>query len=122
MIYDQKSKISSMQLKTISDSSAKQRAGRAGRTNTVFCFRLYSEEEKRKMKSNKTPEIQNMALDTVVLRLKSLKIDDVLSFPYLSPPDPDGLKISLQNMKLIGCLDDRGNITDVGRLLVKIPI
>ena len=74
------------------------------------------------MKSNKTPEIQNMALDTVVLRLKSLKIDDVLSFPYLSPPDPDGLKISLQNMKLIGCLDDRGNITDVGRLLVKIPI
>ena len=36
-----------------------------------------------------------MALDTVVLRLKSLKIDDVIKFDYLSPPDPEGLKTSL---------------------------
>lgn len=55
MVFDQASRISSMQIKTISESSAKQRAGRAGRTNTGFCFRLYSEEDKRKMRSNKTP-------------------------------------------------------------------
>lgn len=42
MVFDQKTKISSLQLKAISKSSAKQRAGRAGRTNEGFCFRLYS--------------------------------------------------------------------------------
>ena len=47
------------------------------------------------MQSNKTPEIQNMSLDSVVLRLKSLEIEDVLTFPYLSKPDPTGLKMSV---------------------------
>jgi HrpA-like RNA helicase len=33
MIYDQKTKVTALKLKNISQSSAKQRAGRAGRTN-----------------------------------------------------------------------------------------
>ena len=61
-----------MRLAKISQSSAKQRAGRAGRTNEGFCFRLYSKQDKTRMESNKKPEIKNMALDTLVLRLKSL--------------------------------------------------
>jgi HrpA-like RNA helicase len=32
-----------------------------------------------------------MALDTVVLRLKSLEINDIINFPYLSKPDKEGL-------------------------------
>lgn len=63
-----------------------------------------------------------MALDTVVLRLKSLKIKDVLSFDYLSPPDPKGLKVSVETMKIMGCLDNREEITEIGKLLIKIPI
>lgn len=63
-----------MKLKNISQSSAKQRAGRAGRTNSGYCFRLYSKKAKNELSVNKTPQIQNMALDTVVLRLKSLDI------------------------------------------------
>jgi HrpA-like RNA helicase len=66
--------VTALKLKNISQSSAKQRAGRAGRTNEGFCFRLYSKKQKSEFSSNKTPEMQNMALDTVVLRLKSLDI------------------------------------------------
>ena len=72
MVYDQKNKVTTMKLKKISQSSAKQRAGRAGRTNQGYCFRLYSKREKNSLSINKVPEIQNMALDSVVLRLKSL--------------------------------------------------
>lgn len=55
-IYDQKKKISSFQLKAISKSAAKQRAGRAGRTSEGFCFRLYEQQfEKDSMAANKTP-------------------------------------------------------------------
>ena len=74
-------------MKKICQSSAKQRAGRAGRTNTGYCFRLYSKRDKNAFSVNKVPEIQNMALDTVVLRLKSLRIEDIINFPYLSPPN-----------------------------------
>ena len=86
MIYDQKTKITSMKLKPISQSSAKQRAGRAGRTNQGFCFKLYSKRHMKDLPLNKTPEIKNMALDTVVLRLKSLDIADVIAFPYIERP------------------------------------
>ena len=86
MVFDQKTKISSLQLKSISRSSAKQRAGRAGRTNQGYCFRIYKNDDKKKFKQGKTPEIQNMALDTLVLRLKTLGIEDIMHFPYLSKP------------------------------------
>ena len=42
MVYDQKYKVSSMKLQDITQSSAKQRAGRSGRTGPGHCFRLYS--------------------------------------------------------------------------------
>jgi HrpA-like RNA helicase len=44
-----------MKLKNISQSSAKQRAGRAGRTNSGYCFRLYSKKAKNELSVNKTP-------------------------------------------------------------------
>lgn len=43
-VYDQKKKITAFELKPISKSAAKQRAGRAGRTSAGYCFRLYSKE------------------------------------------------------------------------------
>lgn len=78
--------MSSMKLLKISQSSSKQRAGRAGRTKAGFCFRLYSEQTFNSNRKNKIPEIENMALDTLVLRLKSLDIKDVLGFPYITAP------------------------------------
>ena len=61
-------------------SSAKQRAGRAGRTGPGFCFRIYSEANFKKRAVNKIPEMQNSSLESVVLRLKTLKIKDVINF------------------------------------------
>ena len=46
-----------------------------------------------------------MALETLVLRLKSLGIKDILKFPYLTSPDKEGLVQSIRIMKYLGCLD-----------------
>lgn len=37
----------------------------------------------------------NMALDTLVLRLKSLNIEDIIHFPYITPPQESDLKASV---------------------------
>lgn len=122
-VYDQKKKISSFQLKAISRSAAKQRAGRAGRTSPGYCFRMYDESfEKEKMPANKTPEIESVPLDIIVLRLKALRIKDLLNFPYLSKPKEENIKASVESMQLIGCLDYRQEITAIGRSIVRIPI
>lgn len=55
LIYDQKHKISTMKLVDISQSSAKQRAGRSGRTAPGHCFRLYSEANFKNRRVCKTP-------------------------------------------------------------------
>jgi HrpA-like RNA helicase len=87
LVFDQKYKVSSMKLQEITQSSAKQRAGRSGRTGPGHCFRLYSEDNFKKRPLNKTPEIKNSSLETVVLRLKTLKIHNVLTFSYIERPD-----------------------------------
>jgi HrpA-like RNA helicase len=63
--------------------------------------------EKEGMPANKTPEIESIPLDILVLRLKSLKIADILTFRYLSKPKEENIKASMETMQLIGCLDDQ---------------
>jgi HrpA-like RNA helicase len=59
----------------------------------------------------------------VVLRLKTLKVDDVLNFAYISKPSIEGLKRSIELLKLIGALSDKEDkVTKIGELLIKIPI
>lgn len=55
--------------------------------------------------------------------MKTLKILDVINFPYISKPSIDGLKKSLELLKLIGALNDNDeSVTKIGELLVRIPI
>lgn len=51
-----------MKLQEITQSSAKQRAGRSGRTGPGHCIRLYSEDSFKKRNANKMPEIKNSSL------------------------------------------------------------
>jgi HrpA-like RNA helicase len=55
LIYDRKFKISTLKIVEISQSSAKQRMGRAGRTGPGFCFRLYSSDSFRNRQHGKIP-------------------------------------------------------------------
>ena len=62
LIYDQKNKISTMKMMEISQSSAKQRAGRSGRTAPGHCFRLYSATNFKKRIVCKRPDMENSSL------------------------------------------------------------
>ncbi len=62
-------------------ASAHQRAGRAGRTQPGKCFRLYTEASfGRDLQEQTYPEILRSNLGSVVLQLKKLGIDDLVSF------------------------------------------
>ena len=62
-------------------ASAHQRAGRAGRTQPGKCFRLYTEASfKKDLQEQTYPEILRSNLGSVVLQLKKLGIDDLVSW------------------------------------------
>lgn len=96
----------------ISRASAKQRAGRAGRTKPGKCFRLYTEKSyKEELIENTYPEILRSNLANTVLTLKKLGINDLVHFDFMDPPAPETLMRALELLNYLGALDDDGNLT-----------
>lgn len=106
----------------ISRASANQRAGRAGRTGPGKCFRLYTKwAYYNDLPESTTPEIQRTNLNSVVLLLKSLGINDLIGFDFMDPPSPDMLIRSLEQLYALGALNDKGELTKVGRQMAEFP-
>lgn len=106
----------------ISRASANQRAGRAGRTGPGKCFRLYTKwAYYNELPANTTPEIQRTNLISVVLLLKSLGINDLINFDFMDPPSPDMLMRSLELLYALGALNDKGELTKIGRQMAEFP-
>jgi ATP-dependent helicase HrpB len=75
----------SLDVKRISQASATQRAGRAGRTAPGRVIRLYTAEDFHRRPAADAPEILRRELSQVVLQLRAMKID---TLDWLEPP-PD---------------------------------
>lgn len=128
----------SLQVVPVSKASATQRAGRAGRTQPGKCFRLYTAWSfKHELPDDTIPEIQRTNLSNVVLMLKSLGIHDLVKFDFMGeahahvhavrctvklqsfattdPPPPAALMRALEQLYALGALNDRGELTKLGR-------
>ena len=107
----------------VSQASAEQRAGRAGRTGPGHAHRCYPEGAfKRDLLASQVPEIQRTNLGAVVLLLKSLGVRDVRAFPFMDPPPADNLAASEHALWVLGALDDGGALTEAGRRMVDFPL
>jgi ATP-dependent RNA helicase DHR2 len=73
----------------ISQSSAWQRTGRAGREGPGICFRLYTDEAMKTLSMLPIPEIKRIHLSAMLLHLKAYGVDDIFDFPFLDPPSRD---------------------------------
>ncbi|KAG1524521.1 hypothetical protein G6F52_004122 [Rhizopus delemar] len=106
-----------------SRASSTQRAGRAGRTGPGKCFRLFTQWAfYNEMEENTVPEIQRVNLSNVVLLLKSLGINDLVNFDFLDPPVEDTMIRSLSQLYALGALNDRAELTKLGRRMAEFPI
>jgi ATP-dependent RNA helicase DHX8/PRP22 len=109
----------------ISQSSANQRAGRAGRTGAGKCYRLYSESDFGMMQVHQEPEIRKVHLGTAVLRILALGVRDIQNFEFVDAPDPESINMAVKNLEQIGAIKYECNgfeLTDTGRRLVKLGI
>ncbi|OQR87563.1 ATP-dependent RNA helicase DHX8 [Achlya hypogyna] len=106
-----------------SQASARQRAGRAGRTGPGKCYRLYTEAAyKNEMLPTAIPEIQRTNLGTVVLQLKAMGINDLMGFAFLDPPPVPALVAAMENLYALGALDDEGLLTRLGKKMSEFPV
>ncbi|XP_012503853.1 PREDICTED: probable ATP-dependent RNA helicase DHX40 [Propithecus coquereli] len=107
----------------ISKSEALQRSGRAGRTSSGKCFRIYSKDFWNQcMPDHVIPEIKRTSLTSVVLTLKCLAIHDVIRFPYLDPPNERLILEALKQLYQCDAIDRSGHVTRLGLSMVEFPL
>lgn len=109
----------------ISQSSAEQRAGRAGRTAPGKCYRLYSEGDFKMMPAHQEPEIRRVHLGIAVLRILAMGIKNISSFDFIDAPDTDAIDKAIQNLiqlEAISVEDNVMGITEEGKKLVRLGI
>ena len=91
-------------IEKISQSSADQRTGRAGRTAPGVCMRLWSREEHGHRAVQELPEIKRLDLAEVVLTLKAAGVDDLQKFRWLEPPTEQSLAHAEELLLDLGAL------------------
>ncbi|KAF8640918.1 hypothetical protein AX17_000566 [Amanita inopinata Kibby_2008] len=122
-VYNPKVGMDALQITPISQANANQRTGRAGRTGSGFCYRLYTEMAYRnEMFENTIPEIQRTNLANTVLLLKSLGVKNLLEFDFMDPPPQANILNSMYQLWVLGALDNVGDLTPVGRKMSEFPM
>lgn len=121
-VYNARTGMESLVVTPCSRASANQRSGRAGRVGPGKCFRLYTKWAFfNELEANTTPEIQRTNLNSVVLLLKSLGINDLIEFDFMDPPPAETLIRALEQLYALGALNDRGELTKIGRQMAEFP-
>ncbi|KFZ03081.1 hypothetical protein V502_11241, partial [Pseudogymnoascus sp. VKM F-4520 (FW-2644)] len=114
--------LQSLLAKPISQSSAIQRRGRAGREAPGKVWRLYTEEQYNALSVVERPEILRADVVEAVLKMKARGIEDIFSFPLLSPPPRDALMKALTHLHTIGALSATGELNETGRTMAQFPL
>lgn len=114
--------MSSLATAPISQASATQRAGRAGRTSAGLCYRLYTERVFEQMRPTTPPEITRTELTTPIIQLKSLGIDDLMKFEWVSSPPAESVLRALEALVNAGMIDSDGRLTVIGEKVAECPV
>ena len=120
--YSYRNKVEQLQVEAISQAAANQRAGRCGRVADGVCIRLYEEDDFLQRPKFTDPEILRSSLAAVILRMKSLHLTDVETFPFVEPPQGRAIADGYQLLQELGAVDDANELTAMGRKLAKLPL
>jgi len=128
--YNPRSQTTGLPIKPISRSSAEQRKGRCGRVQNGICIRLYSQEDFSQKPLYTPPEIMRSNLAGVILRMLSLNLGAVTSFPFVDRPQPKSIRDGIDILRDLGALTkddsseeaDHYKLTPVGLTMAQFPL
>jgi ATP-dependent helicase HrpA len=120
--YSYRNKVEQLQTESISQAAANQRAGRCGRVADGICIRLYEESDFQGRPRFTDPEILRSSLASVILRMKSLHLSAIESFPFIEPPPGRAIADGYQLLNELGAVDDDNALTPLGRELARLPL
>ncbi len=112
--FDLKTGITKLEQVKISQSSAEQRAGRAGRIEEGLCIRLYSETQLMQQPAVPEPEILHSDLSSLVSELTQWGAASADELQWLDVPPKASIGQAKQLLQTLELLDGNGQFTALG--------
>lgn len=122
-VFNPRMKYESLLISPISKASARQRAGRAGRTKPGKCYRLYTEDSyKNELEDYSIAEILRSDLSSTILQLILLGVENVAVYDFIEPPAPETMFRALETLIHIEAIDEEAKLTLTGEALGHFPL
>ncbi|MCX5650116.1 MAG: ATP-dependent RNA helicase HrpA [Planctomycetota bacterium] len=120
--YSAKSRVARLPVEEISQASARQRAGRAGRLGPGIAIRLYSEENFERRAEFTQPEILRTNLASVILQMEALNLGKAEDFPFVDPPSARLIADGRATLVELGASTVEGRLTQLGKSMSVLPL
>lgn len=106
----------------VSQASATQRAGRAGRLEPGVCYRLWDDAENRGLIPFDPPEIKGADLAPLALTLAAWGTTDPQQLRWLDAPPTGAWQQAVSLLRDLSALDGSGKLTTHGKTLASLPV
>ncbi|MCG5242159.1 ATP-dependent helicase HrpB [Azospirillum doebereinerae] len=111
----------------VSQASADQRRGRAGRLEPGVCYRLWPEAAHRALAPHTAPEILDADLAPLALELAAWGVKDPADLPWLDAPPAAAMAQARELLGELGALesgapDGAGGITPAGKRMARLGV
>ncbi|OWT70128.1 MULTISPECIES: ATP-dependent RNA helicase HrpA [unclassified Achromobacter] len=103
--YSWRNKVEQLRIEPVSRASANQRAGRCGRVGPGVCIRLYAEDDFNARPPFTDPEVLRSSLASVILRMKSLRLNDIENFPFVEAPPGRAIADGYHLLQELGAIE-----------------
>ncbi|KHL52481.1 ATP-dependent helicase HrpB [Xanthomonas cannabis] len=113
--YDPNSGFSRLDVATISQASADQRAGRAGRVASGWAYRLWPQSQR--LEPQRRAEITQVELAGLALELAAWGSD---ALRFVDAPPTGALAAARELLQRLGALGDSGGVTALGRRMLAL--
>ncbi|HEY7773997.1 MAG TPA: ATP-dependent helicase HrpB [Marinagarivorans sp.] len=113
-VFDPNTGLTRLHTQNISQASAEQRTGRAGRTEPGVCYRLWPEQQHKQRLKHSQPEIINADLMPLAITLLHWGANHFSELSWLDPPSEANWQQALDALKRINALEDK-QLTEIGK-------
>ena len=119
--FDPRSGMSRLITERVTKAEAIQRMGRAGRTNTGVCYKLWTKGEEGGLKPFPEPEILISDLSPLAMELAAWGVSNPKNLPFLTQPKSSDFQTAQELLRDLGALNDNGKITALGQKISREP-
>jgi len=118
--YNPVSGMNRLNTRAISQDSAVQRSGRAGRLSAGVCYRMWTAEQQSRLLKHASAEILHSDLSSLVLELANWGVTQVNEMQWMDLPPISAIEQAKKLLQQLSAIDDQGKINAHGRDMLRL--